>query len=201
MHLSPSSDVTQLLQAVQDGDQEAVNLLFPLIYDELHAQAQRQRRQWQGHYTLNTTALVHEAYLKLLDGDDPAYASRAHFLSVAAKAMRHILIDYARQMQRQKRGGDVQKMSLEQLGYDLGRATGSIDLGEKADEIVALGEALQDLQGQNPRQAQVVECRYFGGMTIPDTAEALGISPATVKRDWVHAQAWLYRALQERLEG
>ncbi|MEM9663387.1 MAG: sigma-70 family RNA polymerase sigma factor [Bacteroidota bacterium] len=188
-----SATVTQILHALQDGEEEALSALFPLVYDELHAQARKQRNRWQGHFTVNTTALVHEAYLKLVDQDAVGWNNRAHFFGVAAKAMRHILVDYARRMQRQKRGGDVQRVSLDGLEQLL--AAEGTDFEARADDMAALGMALERLASTNERQARVVECRFFGGMTIPDTADALGISPATVKRDWVVAQAWLYREI------
>ncbi len=189
-------NVTQLLEAIDEGNQEAWNALFPLVYNELRAQAQHQRRRWHGDYTLNTTALVHEAYLKLVDQTHAGWNSRAHFLGVAAKAMRHILIDYAKQQQRQKRGGDQQRVDLDPIQQAAAQTYGPLSL-EQAEEVLHLNTALQRLTQINERQGRVVECRFFGGMTIPDTAEALGISPATVKRDWLLAQTWLYHHLKQ----
>jgi RNA polymerase sigma factor (TIGR02999 family) len=190
------TNVTRLLQAVRTGDRQALHDLFPLVYDELRAQAQWQRRRWHGNRTVNTTALVHEAYLKLVDQTQVQWQSRAHFLGVASKAMRHILIDYARYHRREKRGGDHPNVPLHAVPEVA--ASISIEMSlEKAETLIALDEALDRLKTLNERQSNVIECRFFGGMTIPDTAEALGISPATVKRDWGLAQAWLYREMSE----
>ena len=192
----PSRDpsVTTLLEAVREGDRAALNALFPVVYDELHALAHRRRQNWQGDYTLNTTALVHEAYLKLIDQTRAEYASRAHFFAVAARAMRHIQINYAKYRRRKKRGGDVQKIPLDELSRLFAEETPLTD--DSAETLVALDEALERLETVSERQSRIVECRFFGGMTIDETAEALGISPATVKRGWAMAQAWLHREMQ-----
>ncbi len=185
--------VTQLLVDLQDGNQDVVQELFPLVYDELHNLAQNQRRFWQGDRTLNTTALVHEAYIKLVDQQSSSWKSRAHFYSVAAKAMRHILINYAQFRRRKKRGGEVQKFSIDEQHIQVDEV---FDLNEERSEmLLALNEALQKLSTFSERQSKIVECRFFGGMTIADTAEALNISPATVKRGWAMAQAWLYKEI------
>jgi RNA polymerase sigma factor (TIGR02999 family) len=191
---SSQATVTQLLGRLHDGDRAALDALLPLVYDELHALARRQRRRWRGDYTLHTTALVHEAYLKLADQERLGAESRAHFFAIASKAMRHLLCNYARDRRRQKRGGDVPKLSLNEA-----RAVSDVgpDLSdEQADTLAALDDALRRLETHDERQGRLVECRFFGGMTIADTAEALGVSPATVKRDWVLAQAWLHRELE-----
>ena len=187
--------VTRLLEAVRAGDRDALEELFPLIYQELHQQAQCQRERWHGNNTINTTALVQEAYLKLVDRTQAQWNSRAHFLAVAAKAMRHILIDYAKKSKRIKRGGPLPKVSLVYAVKENKKEDITIDLDGRADELVALDRALQYLSTKSERQCRVVECRFFGGMTIFDTATALNVSPATVKRDWVMAQAWLYREI------
>jgi len=192
--------VTRLLHALSDGDTDALNALFPLVYETLRAQAQQQRRRWQGQMTLNTTALVHEAYLKLTDQTHASWQNRAHFCGVAAKAMRHILIDYARRSRRKKRGGDRQKVSLE-MAQEALAIHDVLDLEDRADTLLVLDEALSRLGRINERQARVVECRFFAGMTIDDTAEALAISPSTVKRDWMLAQAWLYREIKQALDA
>ena len=173
---------TRLLTELQDGNDAVLDELFSLVYGALHALAHEQRASWHGDNTLNTTALVHEAYLKLVDQAQTEWESRAHFLSVAAKAMRHILVDYARRCQAEKRGGGVEKLSLDDV---------IVLTEERAEALVALEEALDRLARVNEREAQVVECRFFGGMTIAETAAVLGVSPMTVKRDWAMAQAWL----------
>ncbi|MFK7847863.1 MAG: sigma-70 family RNA polymerase sigma factor [Rhodothermales bacterium] len=186
--------VTQLLGDLREGKEDVVNELFPLVYAELHNLAQSQRQFWQGDQTLNTTALVHEAYLKLVDQKASAWSNRAHFYGVAAKAMRHILINYAKFRRRKKRGGDQQKLSIDENRLQINEV---IDLSEERSEmLLSLDEALVNLASFSLRQSQIVECRFFGGMSIADTAEALNISPATVKRGWAMAQAWLYKEMQ-----
>ena len=191
---SPQTTVTRLLHALQRGDQAAFDQLFPLVYDKLHDLAHHQRRDWYGDYTLNTTALVHEAYLKLVDQTQVEPTSRAHFMGMAAKAMRHILIDYARRRNAKKRGGDRHKVSFEAVKQALGPEIAMSQ--ERTETLLALDEALDLLAERHERQSRVVECRFFGGMTIAETASALGVSPVTVKRDWAMAQAWLYRHMQ-----
>jgi RNA polymerase sigma factor (TIGR02999 family) len=189
--------ITGLLQAVQRGDRQALDALLPLVYEELTQLAHRQRQRWHGDVTLNTTAVVHEAYLKLADQKRLPAESRAHFFGVAAKAMRHILCNYARDRSRIKRGGDVVHVSLKPEHE-------SVTLGfseEQTDKLAALDEALARLESVAPRQASIVECRFFGGMSVEDTAAALGISPRTVKRDWSFARAWLRREMQITLEA
>ena len=198
--MQATATVTHLLEAIRDGDRAALNDLFPLVYEELYAQAHRQRRRWHGDHTVNTTALVHEAYLKLVDQTQIRWNSRTHFLGVAAKAMRHILIDYARQRKRVKRGGGQPHVPFDDVAGRLGES-GAFSLSEeKATALVALDATLARLQGLNERQSQIVECRFFGGMTIADTAAFLGLSPATVKRDWRLAQAWLYREMMKTIQ-
>ena len=183
--------MTQLLDAAQSGDQSALEEAFALAYDELKMLAQRQRRQWRGDYTLNTTALVNEAYLKLVGSEPAGVEGRAHFFALAAKAMRQILCNYAREQRALKRGGGVAKVPLSALG---GGVPGTLT-PEQADTLSALDEALRRLETVDARQSQVVECRFFGGLTIEETAHALGISSRTVKRDWTMAQAWLRREM------
>lgn len=198
VHPSQQS-VTRLLSTLQEGgDEAALNKLFERVYKELHRRAHQQRRRWKGNYTLNTTALVHEAYLKLVDQEDHSWKNRAHFFAVAAKAMRHILINYARDRQAQKRGGDAPKLSLEGFREMLGRTVAMNE--ERAEMLVVLDEALEQFEKDHPRASRVVECRFFGGMTIEETAEAVGVSTATVSRDWTLAQAWLYREIKRTLE-
>ena len=189
-------DTTQLIARVRAGDYEAVDQLFSLVYTELRELARARRRRWDGEHTLNTTALVHEAYLRLVDQESPQWRDRAHFMALAGRAMRHILIDYARRRQARKRGGGGQRLSLHEIEEGLAGA----DPGEVTDEaLLALDVSLERLAKESQRQSRIVECRFFGGMTIEETAEALGISPATVKRGWSAAQAWLYRDLREAL--
>ena len=188
-------EVTRMLKELEGGNRDVINQLFPLIYESLHAQAQAQRRRWHGDYTLNTTALVHEAYIKLVDQEEAVYQDHAHFLAVAARAMRHILVDYAKGRSREKRGGNIQKVSLEDV---FEQAAGGIAWSDEQDDtVVALDEALARLARISERQAKIVECRFFGGMTVEETAVALDISPATVKRGWAMAQAWLFSQMQQ----
>jgi len=201
MHLQDTATVSRLLHAVREGDHTALNDLFPMVYEELHARARRQRMRWHGQGTLNTTALVHEAYIKMVNQSDAQWHDRAHFLAVAARAMRHILIDRARHDRREKRGGEAPRVAFDEVAYGVHAAELSIDLGERAEAFLDLDAAMTDLARINERQCRVVECRYFGGMTIEETAEALGISPATVKRAWVMARAWLFRTLQSHSQA
>ncbi len=179
-------EITRLLEALASGRDGAVDALFAATYDELKALAGAQRRRWRGDDTLSTTALIHEAYLKLGRRPRPRWEHRGHFFAVASTAMRQILVNYARDKRVAKRGGDAQPVSVdaEQLVAD-----------SAVEELLALDEALRQLAAIDARQAQVVECRFFGGLTVAETAEALDVSPATVKRDWTVARAWLQRAL------
>jgi RNA polymerase sigma factor (TIGR02999 family) len=184
----PSGEsITALLLRSSQGDRGALDALFRALYAELHHMAQSQRHRWEGNYTLNTTALVHEAYLKLVDQERATWNDRSHFLAVAARAMRHILINYAERAKAAKRGGGDEHVSVENV---------SPLSEETADEVLALHDALGRLEVAHERQARVVEARFFGGFTIEDTAELLGVSPATVKRDWLLAGAWLHREVQ-----
>lgn len=194
----PSSDesITELLQAMQAGDERALDKLFTLVYDELHRMAKLRRRDWiGGDYTLNTTALVHEAYIKLADQANHDWNNRSHFMGVAAKAMRHILINYAERRRTKKRGGDVQKLSLEADRVGVAEAISMSE--DQADKLMAIENALKKLEQTNERQAKIIECKFFGGMTNDETAASVGVSKATVKRDWVMAQAWLYREAKD----
>jgi len=163
--------------------------MFALVYTELHQLAARKLRSERDGHTLSTTALVHEAWLELNKLNRIQWQNRAHFLAVAAQAMRRILIDYAVARKRDKRGGGQVVVPLDE-GNALAVAH------ERGDELMALDEALERLQALNERQARVVECRFYGGMSVEETAEALSISPATVKREWAIARAWLNRELQ-----
>ena len=196
---APRNDVTQLLDDLREGKDEVLDDLFDRVYTELRQRARGQRRRWKGDPSLRTTALANEAYLKLVDQKKRSWENRSHFFAVAAKAMRHILINEAKRKRAEKRGGNAPKLSLEKLTEELGRdvATGE----QRAEVLVALDEALEQFEAEHPRAARVVECRFFGGMTIEETAEALGVSGSTVSRDWTLAQAWLYRAMRRMLEG
>jgi RNA polymerase sigma-70 factor (ECF subfamily) len=185
-HMKVPSDVTALLEALRAGDRAAMDQLFPLVYDELRRIAHRQVRREGVGRTLNTTALVHEAYLKLVDGTRVSWADREHFYAVAARAMRRILVDAARARRAAKRGGERRPVPLEEL---------SLPAEERAEVLVALDEALNRLTAFNERMARVVECRYFGGLTEEETALALEVSVRTVRREWVKAKGWLYREL------
>jgi RNA polymerase sigma factor (TIGR02999 family) len=183
----------QLLSAAEQGDAVTLEASFPLLYEELRAIARKQRRAWQGNGTLNTTALLHEAYLKMARQPQTGVASRDHFFAIAATAMRHILCTYARDQKRQKRGGGVNRVSLGELEHFAGPADFSDDA---ADRLSELGDALNRLAQIDNRYTQVVECRFFAGLSIEETAAALNLSPATVKRHWSFARAWLLRELQ-----
>jgi len=191
--------VSQLLQEVGGGDRDAFDALVPLVYDELRALAQRQRRRWHGDETLDTTALMHEAYLRLVDQSAPQWISHPHFLAVASRAMRQVLIDYAKRRHTQKRGGARHQISIDEVESAL-LARG--ELGEAHSEaLLALEDSLHRLERDDALNARIVECRFYAGLTIEDTAEALAISPATVKRRWSLAQSWLYRDLSRAREN
>lgn len=184
--------VTRLLEKLRGGDRSALDQLFDLLYDELKEIAGRQRRRWHGNHTLDTTALLHDAYVRLVGRSSLDVESRAHFRALSARAMRHILCDYARDRAAKKRGGGLERLTLDELDAP----HGPIQFTERESELlVALDEALHRLEAVDPRQSGVVECRFFGGLTIEETATALGISPRTVKRDWAVAQAWLRREM------
>jgi RNA polymerase sigma factor (TIGR02999 family) len=189
--------VTRLLGELRIGNRQALSELLPRVYDELHEVARKHRQRWQGNETLNPTALVHEAYLRLVEQSAPYWVSRPHFLAVASTAMRQILLDYAKRMGAAKRGGGQRPVPLHEIEEAL-RSAG--DLSEAgSDALLALDDALRRLEKHDRRQSRIVECRFFGGMSIEETAEALGISPATVSRGWAIAQAWLYRDLKQTL--
>ena len=196
--ISRQRAVAGLLREVGAGRGEAFDALVPLVYDELRVLARRQRRRWRGDETLDTTALIHEAYLRLVDQSAPRWTSHPHFLAVASQAMRQVLLDYAKRRHAAKRGGTRRQVSLDEVEEAL-LARG--ELGDAHSEaLLAVDEALRRLERHDPLHARIVECRFYGGLTIEDTAEALGISPATVKRRWALAQAWLYRDLSRSRE-
>jgi RNA polymerase sigma-70 factor (ECF subfamily) len=179
-------DVTRLLQAWGRGDTAALDTLVPLVYDELHRLAHcYMAREWAAS-TLQTTALVHEAYVRLVDANEVEWKNRVHFFAISANVMRRILVDFARSRGSQKRGGDVQKVSLEEA---------MIPSPEGDEDLLALDSALTALAAFDPRKAKVVEMRFFGGFTEQETAETLGVSSDTVLRDWKSAKLWLYREM------
>lgn len=181
------NDVTKLLELWSNGNEEALNELMPLVYQELRRMAKRYMNNQPSGHTLQTTALIHEAYLKLADeSGKKCWQNRAHFFAVAAQAMRHILVDHARSHQTEKRGGKTQIISLEDA---------IVISNERASEVIALDNALQNLSNLDERKGRVVELRYFGGLSVEETAEVLKISPQTVMRDWRFAKTWLLREL------
>ncbi len=178
-------DVTRLLVAHGEGDRDALHRLMPLVYEELHRLAHRHRLGERAGHTLGTTGLVHEAYLKLVRLDRIQWQNRAQFFALAAQAMRRVLVDHAVRRKALKRGGGVAPQELEE----------SFLSDQQADDVLHLDEALRNLEALDERQFRVVECRFFGGLTIEETADVLGTSTATVKRDWNVARAWLNLAL------
>ncbi len=179
-------DITQLLHELSQGSPDALDRLMPIVYHELRRIAHGQLRRERPGHTLNTTALVHEAYLKLVNIRQVEWRDRAHFFAVAARVMRRVLIDYARARKREKRGGEAVQVPLVE----------ALDLPvEQADDLLALDDALARLEKQSERQCRVVECRCFAGLSLEETAAALGTSVATVKRDWNFSRAWLNREL------
>jgi RNA polymerase sigma factor (TIGR02999 family) len=179
--------VTELLLELRRGQSGAMDRLFPLVYDELHRVAHRALRGERTGHTLGTTGLVHEAFIRLADQTRLEYHDRAHFYGIAARAMRHILVDYARRHCAGKRGGaDRKVVALDEslLGVE-----------DRADAVLALDEALTDLERVDPRLGQVVQCRFFGGLTEEETGEVLGVTARTVRRDWLKAKGWLHHHL------
>ena len=185
--MSKRTDVTSILKHASEGDESAVNRLLPLVYDELRALAESYLQRERPDLTLQATALVHEAYVRLIKQEDVEWQNRAHFFAVAAQAIRRILVDHARGHERVKRGGDRQRVRLDE---DLA-APGDRDL-----DLLAIDEALERLAQLHPRQAQIVELRFFAGLSIEETAEVMHLSPASIKREWTAARAWLFRELR-----
>ena len=180
-------DISRLLRQWSNGDRAVLEQLLPLVYDELHRQAARYLRRERIGHTLQTTALIHEAYLRLIDQRDVRWQSRTHFFAIAAQMMRRVLIDYARAKHREKRGGDDVRLPLD--------AVNLVATDENSVDLMALDQALQRLAELDEQQARVVELRYFGGLSLEETAEVLHISRATTARDWDVAKAWLRREL------
>ena len=183
------TEVTRILSAIQEGDPQAGEQLLPLVYDELRKLAAQKLAQEKPGHTFQATALVHEAYVRLLDGEHAGnWNSRGHFFSAAAEAMRRILIDNARRKRRSKHGGDQQRIPLEQV---------ALPVDDRFDDLLDLDEALNALARQAPLKAELVKLRYFAGLSVEETAACLGISAATSKRYWAVARAWLYAALAD----
>ena len=185
--MEQTSDITRRLAIANDGDPEAMRGVLALLYDRLRLIAHCQLRHEAEGHTLETDGLVHEAYLRMLGVEHVQWRDRQHFLATAARMMRRVLIDYADQRKAQKRGGGEVPVVLDEA---------LLAVEENVDELRALDAALERLAAVNARQAQVIECRFFGGLSIEETGAALGIAPATVKRDWIAARAWLNRELE-----
>ena len=186
--------MTGLLLAWQAGDAAALDALMPVVYDELRRQAaQAMRRERAGH-TLDTTGLVHEAYLRLVEQERAAWQNRAQFFGVAAQLMRRVLVDHARGRDAAKRGGGAERVTLDRAG-DVAAGDATVD---GVADVLAVHDALHRLAALDPGQARIVELRYFGGLTIDETADVLETSPTTVKREWAVARAWMQRALSPR---
>lgn len=184
--MNEPENLTQLLSRIQDGDEAASARVFELVYDELRRRADVQMRGERPGHTIQATALVHEAYLRLVGDTDPEWQNRAHFFSAAATAMRRILIDYARRRGARKRGGDAQRVPWDEVA-DLSE--------ERLAEGLAIHEALEKLETLDPRKARIVELRFFAGLGIDQVAEVLDLSVRTVKREWQFIRAWLYREI------
>lgn len=180
------TEVTRLLLELNSGKKEAFEQLAPLIYHELRQIASRYLKRESGKKTIQTTDLVHEAYLRLVDESQFSWENRAHFFAVAARAMRQFLVFYAKKRKALKRGGGQINVTLNE---------GVVNIAQKSQQIIALDEALKLLESHDQRLSKIVELRYFSGLTIDETAKVMSISPATVKREWVTAKAWLYREI------
>ncbi|MEO6334574.1 MAG: sigma-70 family RNA polymerase sigma factor [Pyrinomonadaceae bacterium] len=185
--LDQQPGITQWLHEWRSGKENALDVLMPIVYAELHRQAANYLRRERVDHTLQATALINEAYLKLIDQREVNWQNRAHFFGIAAQAMRRILVDHAKARHRNKRGGDAEDLPLEAAEF----ATN----GEASVDLIALDEALTRLALLDERQSRIVELRFFSGMSVEETAEALGVSPATVKNEWRTAKAWLFQEL------
>jgi RNA polymerase sigma factor (TIGR02999 family) len=184
-----SKNLTQLLVAWSDGDESALESLMPLVYDELHRLARRYMRRERAGHVLQTTALINEAYLRLIDMNGVQWQNRAHFFAVSAQLMRRILVDFARSRDRQKRGARLQQVSLDQ----------ALEVtGDQQTDLVRLDDALAALAAIDLRKSKVVELRFFGGLSVDETSEVLKVSPETVMRDWKMAKMWLLREISKQ---
>jgi RNA polymerase sigma factor (TIGR02999 family) len=180
-------EISLILKDWSGGKRESADKLLSLVYDELRRIARQYLRKERADHTLQPTALVHEAYMKLIDISDVSWQDRAHFFAVASNVMRHILVDHARARAAEKRGGERERIALED----------AVNLSDKADvDLLALDEAMRQLAEFDAQQSKIVELRFFGGLTIEETAHVIGISPATVKREWTMAKAWLFRRMK-----
>jgi RNA polymerase sigma factor (TIGR02999 family) len=184
-----SSKVTKLLREWREGDRNALDVLLPLVYKELHRLAHFQLRNERTGHTLQSTALVHEAYVRLVGMNAPQWESRTHFFAIAAQLMRQILVDYARRHRADKRGGGVCKLSLQEA---------EVTPRQRDVDVIALDDALQALARIDERQSRVVELRFFAGLSLGEISEALEVGPATVQRDWTAARAWLHREMSRK---
>ena len=182
-------EVTEILRDWCEGDRSAAERLFPIVYKELKRQAQLFLNRERKDHTLQPTALVHEAYLRLIDQEVLNASNRSHFFGIAARLMRRILVDHARQRNAEKRGGAAQRLSLDEI---------DVEPEDAAGDVIALHEALEQLEALDERKAKVVEMRYFGGMREKEISEILGVNEKTVRRDWQFAKLWLYRELSEQ---
>ena len=187
-----NTPITLLLDAARNGDDAATESLFNAVYAELKILARSNRRRWRGNQTMNTTALIHEVFIRLAGKDNNDFSNRTHFFATASKAMRQVLVNYAQRQKASKRGGDVLVVALDET---------AISTDTSAEELLELHQLLSELEADNKRRAQVVECRVFGGMTVQEVAEALSISTATVKREWKLGTASLYKKLQNDAAG
>ena len=183
------SEITRILSAIEQGDPDAAEQLLPLVYEELRRQAANYLRRERPDHTLQTTALIHEAYLRLIDQREVNWQSRAHFFAISAQAMRRILVDYARTKHREKRGGEALKLPLEEAAL--------MPLEEKSVDLMELDEALTRLGEIDEEKARIVELRYFSGLSTEETAAVLRVSTRTVERGWTMAKAWLLRELKK----
>ena len=184
--MNETKGITQLLELASGGDDRASDALFSSVYDELRKIARFQRRRWRGNETLNTTVLIHEAYLKLAGGSIADYRSRSHFFATASKAMRQVLVNYAEKVSAAKRGGNPVRLTL----------SGNMPvIDDTLDDLLTINQLLIELEKSNSRHSRLFECRVFGGMTNEETAAALEVSTATVKRDWALLSAWIYREM------
>jgi RNA polymerase sigma-70 factor (ECF subfamily) len=186
--MKTNSDVTEWLVAWGNGDQEALNKLIPIVYQELHQMAGRYMRRESPGHTLQTSALVNEAYLKLVDQKKVRWQNRAHFFGVAAQVMRRVLLDHAKHRARLKRGGNIKKVSLNE---------GALLSQERANELIALDRALNNLEEIDPHKCRLVEMKFFAGLSNEEIAEVQNVSTRTVEREWRKAKAWLHREIQK----